>query len=118
MVDFLADIWNSVLSFFDMWMWYLTHFPDFYEAYIQHLMKYGTYFMFWATEQAVIVAFQITQEFLESFDYTENVSSAWNAIPAAPRAILGFLQIPTCCNILISAIGTRFVLKFVPFAGV
>lgn len=117
MYQFILDIWNSTSSFFEFWYYYITHFPEFYEHYVRLLLKYMTYFMFWFSEQALIMSYEMTQEFLASFNYQQHVASAWNAIPSTPRAILGFFKIPECVNILVSALGTKFVLKFVPFAG-
>lgn len=117
MGDLILDIWSSVISLFDAWVWYLTHFPEFYESFIQYLMKWFTYLTFWLFEQAMYTAFTITQEFLASFNYKENVQSAWNSLPDTPRSILAYLRLPECLNIIISAIGTKFTLKFIPFGS-
>jgi hypothetical protein len=117
MFDFLVDIWNSIVFFFGFIHFYITHFWEFADDGFRLLLKYATYFMFWASAQAMMVAVEIFQEFLESFNYSENVASAWSAVPETPRAMLGFFRVPECINILISAVGTRFTLNFVPFFG-
>lgn len=113
--DFFIDIWNSINFWFGFIVYYFQNFVDLFDDGVRILLKYGTYFTFWLAEQAVIVALEITTEFLESFDYSNNVDSAWSSIPAAPRQILTFLKIPECVNLVVAALGTRFTLKFVPF---
>lgn len=117
MYVFFMDIWDSIVHFFGFFEWFLDGWLEKVEKGIQLSLKYATYFCFWISEQALITAYQITTEFLDSFNYADNVTSAWNSIPATPRAILGFLKVPECVNILVSAIGTKFVLKFVPFVS-
>tara|TARA_R110002124_G_scaffold258410_2_gene424222 strand:- start:13497 stop:13847 length:351 start_codon:yes stop_codon:yes gene_type:complete len=115
MFDFFVDIWQSVLSFFGFIEFYIVNFVDYIDDGVQLIMRYGTYLTFWIAEQAVVVAFDITTEFLQSFDYSNKVNSAWSQIPSAPRQILSFLKVPECVNLVVAALGTRFTLKFVPF---
>jgi|GEM_PF-3056176 len=44
------------------------------------------------------------------------LASAWNAIPGDALAFLTFLGIPQALNIIINAVVTKFVLRFVPGA--
>jgi hypothetical protein len=115
MFDFIIDIWESILHFFGFIVFYFENFIDYIDDGIRLIMRYGTYFAFYMAEQAIIVAFEITSEFLESFNYTDRINSAWSAIPAAPRQILSFLRVPDCVNLVVAALGTRFTLRFVPF---
>jgi hypothetical protein len=117
MFEFIVDIWESVLHFFGFIVFYFENFFEYLDDGIRLLMRYGTYFTFYMAEQAMIVAFEITTEFLDSFNYSERINSAWSSVPAAPRQILGFLRVPDCVNMVVAALGTRFTLKFVPMVN-
>lgn len=115
MYNFILDMWDSTLEFMQMWPYYLQNLDVFYEDYVEFLLKHLTNFSFWFAERSLNVAYEITDEFLSSFNYQDNMQSAWNMLPDTSRAILGYLRLPECINIVISALGTKFVMRFIPF---
>lgn len=117
MLDFIVDAWDSLITFMQMWPYYLMNLDEFYDDYIEFLLKHVVDMTFWFTERSMVASYEITKEFLDSFNYKENIQAAWNSIPETPRAILSFFRLPECLNIIVSAFGTKFVMKFVPFAG-
>ena len=109
------SIYDSIIHFFGFIEYMYDNFLEKFEDGIRLSLKYVTYFMFWFAEQALITAYEITHEFLDSFNYNEKINSVWSGLDPKLTGFLSVLKIPQCINVLVSAIGTKFTLKFIPF---
>lgn len=118
-IDTFTGLWEFVATFFDFLYYFITNLPDniadWVETSIKWTMKHLTLLFIYLSALAMEVAFEMMMEFLSSFNYSENITAAWNSIPDGPRSILAYFRVPECVNLLIAAIGTRFTLRFVPF---
>lgn len=65
---------------------------------------------------AVTFAWDVASQLLADLNISSFISEAWGSIPGDLSSVLGFFGVPEAVNILISALGTKFVLRFVPFS--
>jgi hypothetical protein len=59
--------------------------------------------------------FSVSQEFLKQIDMSSLIHQAFSGLPGDIVSMLQFFRVPEAINILISAVVTRYALRFVPF---
>lgn len=63
------------------------------------------------------VASDVVQDLSSDWGLTQQISSAYSAVPSKTRQILGFFGIPEALTIIASAVPVRLAMKFIPFFG-
>ncbi|WP_282367855.1 DUF2523 family protein [Pseudomonas sp. PS02290] len=108
------------------WMGQVTHFFqaqwDFMDSgiydFIKSLLVVLTKAAIWTAIQvklvALDVAYEVVQEILTDSGAAALVKSAWASIPGNIQATLEFFKIPQGLTLILSAIPTRWAMKFVP----
>ena len=116
-MEWLIEIWESVKTFFHFIYWFCTEFIQSGE----HLFRVFLEGLFWVSlyisEQALIVSYGLLQGFLEDIDFAGRLKAEYDKLPAVSAQLLAFFRIPECINILVSALGTRFVFKMMPLGS-
>lgn len=60
-------------------------------------------------------AWDIAQDVLNELNISNQIMSAFNALPGTTKQVMVFFRIPEFLNLILSAFTTRLILKFVPF---
>lgn len=111
MLDWLMEPINE---FFD-WLFYGIY--DFFVEAFAYLVEVLT---IWMVKSAIVTtqfAWDVAEQIILDIGVTQALNSAWSTIPGDTASVLAFFAIPDVVNILLSALVTRWVLKFVPFTG-
>lgn len=110
------------------WMGSVTHFFqaqwDFMDSgiyeFVKSLLVVVTKAAIWTALQVKIVtidvAYEVVQEILQDSGATALVQSAWASIPGNVQSTLSFFKIPQGLTLVLSAIPTRWAMRFVPGA--
>lgn len=117
-MEWIIDMWESVKFFFGFIVFYFEHFFEYFDDGIRLIMRYLLKLSMWLSYQAMLASQEFVNEFLESVDFVGKLQGFYDAIPSVPAQILAFFRIPEIINILVSALGTRFVFKMMPLGGV
>jgi len=117
MIAYLASMLDSISHFFDWLTTWFTHgLYDFAVWAFAGFVKYTTLaflnFALWTLPFAYDTARQIMSD-LNINNYLQN---AWSSLDSDYLAYASLLQIPAAVNIIVSALITRYVLRFIPFA--
>lgn len=78
------------------------------------LKKYLIYY-YETTKWGLEFAWGIAESLIDELNLSEDLMTAFSALPLSTQQILSFFKIPEFLNLMMSALGTRLVLKYVPF---
>lgn len=116
MIGFLSSILDSISHFFD-WLtaWFTHGLYDFavwaFSGFVKYVTLSALTFALWALPFAYDTARQIMTD-LNINTYLQN---AWSGLDSDYLAYATLLQIPASINLMVSAMITRYVLRFIPF---
>lgn len=74
--------------------------------------------MIWYYEAAassIEFAWDIASGVVDDLNLSDEIIDAFGQLSPTSAQALAFFRIPECINTVLSALGTRFVLKFIPF---
>ena len=113
-IPFISDI----LQFFQsLWDWLYVGVYDFTKSAFVLLTKYAIQAYFVTMIFAAEVGYDVFAELMRDIGVSQAVNSAYGSLPAQIRSAISFFGIPEALNMIFSAIGTRFAMKFIPFIG-
>lgn len=110
------------------WMGNVTHFFqaqwDFMDSgiyeFIKSLLVVVTKAAIWTAIQVKIIsidiAYTVVQEVLQDSGVTALVKSSWASIPGDMQSTLAFFKIPQGLTLILSAIPTKWAMRFIPGA--
>lgn len=116
MLQILGVLLTSAVTFFGaIDGWFGEEIYNFATWAFSHLVQYLTLAAIKFQILAVTFAWDVASQMLSDLNISSFIAEAWGAIPGDLSSALGFFGVPEAVNILISALGTKFVLRFVPF---
>lgn len=66
---------------------------------------------------AADIGYEVFSSFMKDIGVSQAVQSSYSSLDGRLRAVLSFFGVPEALNIIFSAIGTRFAMRFIPFIG-
>jgi hypothetical protein len=60
-------------------------------------------------------AWGIAESVLTNLNVFSTIQTLWGSVPGDMYAMLNFFNVPKAVNLLLTAVGTRFVFRFIPF---
>ena len=113
-IPFISDILEFLQS---MWDWLYVGIYDFVKAAFVLLTKMAIQAYFTAMIFAAEVGYEVFSSLMADIGVSQVVQSSYNSLDSKLRSALSFFGVPDAFNIIVSAIGTRFAMRFVPFIG-
>ena len=104
-----------MLDFFDYLGWWLT--SGIYDVLVQafsELVQWLTAAWFRGWLWGAQFAWATAQDILVDLNISQTIQQAFASLDAQTQAILGVLRVPEIINAFLSAIGTRWVMRFIP----
>lgn len=109
---------TDILNFFQaIWDWVYVGIYDFVKSAFVLLTKYGIQAYFASMLFAADVGFEVFSELMQDIGVSQYVQSSYASLDVKLRSALSFFGIPEAVNMIVSAIGTRFAMRFIPFIG-
>jgi len=113
-IPFIGDILNFFQS---VWDWLYQGIYDF----VKDAFVLATKMMIYGYIQGMIflleVSYEVFASIMDEIGVSKQVEEMYSSLDADLRSALGFFGIPDALNIIVSAIGTRWTMKFIPFIG-
>ncbi|MWK56689.1 DUF2523 domain-containing protein [Pseudomonas otitidis] len=117
-MEWIAEFFNSVTTFFqDLWNWLYDGLYVFAKAFLVTATKAMIYAYLQTLLICIDIAYTAVQEILQETGVMDKVVQTYNLIPSVIRGYLGFFNVPQGLGLILSAIPTRWAMKFVPFFG-
>lgn len=117
-MDWLAGYLDQVTGFFQyIWDFFSKGIYDFVKDAFVVMTKALVYSWFQMQVFALQVAFEAAQGIVSDLGVSAAVRGYYGGLPGEVAGTMSFFGIPQCLNLIFSALSTRFVLRFVPFAG-
>lgn len=110
MFDWLADFVQWV------WDWLASGIYDFVKAAFVLLTKMMIVGWYKFTLFSVDVAYTVFTEFIDSLNLSQYLQEKYNSLDSASLKVLSFFRVPEGLTLIFNAIGTKIVMRFVPFA--
>lgn len=111
MFDWVVDPISRLLKFFedDIYQFFVDAF-----AYLVEQLTLGSIkFMIWSMQ----FGWDVAEQIILDLGLNDKLNQAWGLMDNDTISILSFFGIPEVVSILLSAIVTSYVLKFIPFSG-
>lgn len=116
--DRALDFFNGINDFINYaWAWLYTGVYEFVKDCFVFLTKIIIYSMIQGAIFSAQIAAEVVSDISADLGVTQYAQSAYNNIPADMRATLDFFGVPQALTIILSAIPTRMVMRFIPFIG-
>lgn len=121
----LSDIFSQAIdiitNFFNNWLAFIGYLfislkEMLYNLFITAITKLIVFTM-QLTKIALEIGWDVTKEFIINANLASRIFVYYGQIPADTRAIIEYLQIHTCINIVVTATIYRFILSYIPFSG-
>lgn len=118
MFDLISNFFDQITGFIDfIWEWFAT---GIYEI-IKDLLVAATKIMIYSAIQMAIfsadIASEVVRDLSADLHVTQYAQNAYNNIPINMRNTLDFFGVPQALTIILTAIPTRMVMRFIPFVG-
>ncbi len=107
LVDFVQWIWD----------WLASGIYDFVVAAFVLLTKVALKLYYEMTVLAADVAYELLNEFIESLNLSEYIAQKYNSLDSKAVQFFAFFRIPEGLNLLFNAMGTRLIMRYIPFIG-
>lgn len=104
----MAEFFTWLSEFFSTGLYTLI--TDAFASMIEWLMLLKLKWMLWLLQ----FSWGIAQTLISNLGVTLALQQAWGSFDSATLANLMFFRIPDAVNIILSALGTKFVLRFLP----
>jgi len=111
MLDWLMEPINAIITWLEHGIY------DFFVETFEYFGQVLTLFFTEITTSFISFAWGLAKEIISSFGLDDDLSNTWSALPPDIVSIIGFFGIPAVINIIMAALITSFVLKFIPFLG-
>lgn len=109
---------SDVMQFFQAaWDFITSGIYEFTKEALKAATKVVIYSYLQGLLMAIEVAYEVFDELMAGLGVTQAISSYWGSVDSKVRNFVSFFGIPDAINMLTSAIGTRFVMRFIPFIG-
>lgn len=113
-IPFIGDI----LQFFQsIWDWFYVGIYEF----VKDAFVLATKMIIYGYVQGMIfvmeVGYEVFSEIMDEIGVSQQIEQMYGSLDADIKAAVGFFGIPDALNIIFSAIGTRWTMKFIPFIG-
>lgn len=113
-IPFIGDI----LEFFQsIWDWFYVGIYEF----VKDAFVLATKMIIYGYIQGMIfvleVAYEVFAQIMDEIGVSQKIEQMYGSLDGDVRSMLGFFGIPDALNIIVSAIGTRWTMKFIPFVG-
>lgn len=109
---------SNVLEFFQyIWDFFTSGIYEFTKEAFKAATKVAIYAYFQGLLMAIEIAYEVFDEIMSDLGVTQAISNYWSSVDSDVRGMLSFFGIPDAINMLTSAIGTRFVMRFIPLLG-
>ena len=109
---------SQVVDFFQyIWDWFTSGIYEFSKDFLKAATKVAIYAYFQSMLLAIEVGYEVFQELMSNLGVSQTIHQYWGSVDSDVRSLLSFFGIPDAVNMLTSAIGTRFVMRFIPFIG-
>lgn len=116
--SFIGDFFNGVNAFAqDIWNYLYIGLYDLIKAVMVTLTKAMIYAYFQSLIMCIDIAHEAVDQLLQETGVMDQVTDAWNIIPADTRSTLSFFNVPQGLGLIFTAIPTRWAMKFVPLIG-
>lgn len=113
-IPFIGDILNFFQS---VWYWLYQGIYDFVKEAFVLATKMAIYGYIQGMIFLMEVSYEVFASIMDEIGVSQQIESMYSSLDGDIRAALGFFGIPDALNIIVSAIGTRWTMKFVPFIG-
>lgn len=113
-IPFFSDILDFIQS---VWDWLYVGIYDFVKSAFVLLTKMAINAYFTAIIFSAEVGYEVFSSYMSDIGISQVVQSNYSSLDSKLRSALSFFGIPEAFNIIISAIGTRFAMRFIPFIG-
>lgn len=116
--SFITDFFDSINQFLQYaWDWLAIGIYEFVKECFVVMTKASIYAFIQGTIFLVDVAAEVVGDISADLGVTDAAQSAYNSIPSDMRATLDFFGVPQALTIILAAIPTRMVMRFIPFIG-
>lgn len=123
--SFITDFFDSINQFLQYaWDWLAIGIYEFVKECFVVMTKasiyafiQGTIFLVDVAAEVVDVAAEVVGDISADLGVTRAAQSAYDSIPSDMRATLDFFGVPQALTIILAAIPTRMVMRFIPFIG-
>ncbi len=117
-MEWISGYLDQINAFFQfIWDFFASGIYEFVRSIFVIATKVAMYSYITTLIFLIDVAFTVASELIESFGVAALIKSMFGALPAQVHAALSFFGVPQALNIIFSALGTRFCMRFVPFIG-
>ena len=114
----MESLISQVIEFFQyIWDFITSGIYEFTKEALKAATKVAIYAYFQTLLLAIEVGYEVYQEIMANIGVTQTINQYWGSIDSDIRSALSFFGIPDAINMLTSAVGTRFVMRFIPFIG-
>lgn len=113
-IPFISDILEFLQS---VWDWLYVGIYDFVKTAFVLLTKMAIHAYFTGVIFAADVGYDVFSSFMNDIGVSQAIQSSYSSLDGKARAALAFFGIPEALNVVFSAIGTRFAMRFIPFIG-
>jgi hypothetical protein len=110
-LDAILEWLRSIGEFFSEGIYQLI--VDGFSYLIEILTLWSIQFTVWSSG----FAWDIAKNIITDLGISDKLNQAWGIIPVDTVNILAFFGIPELISMLVTAIITSYVLKFIPFSG-
>lgn len=107
----MLDFFNSV------WWWLTDGIYQFAVAAFSELVQWLTAAWFRGMLWGLEFGWDVAQQLLVDLNITATIQSAFSSLDSDTQSLLGVLRVPEIINAFLSAVGTRWVLRFIPGMG-
>lgn len=118
MFEMISSFFDQVTNFIEfVWYWFAT---GIYTI-AKELLVAGTKIMIYSAIQMAIfsadIASEVVRDISADLHVTQYAQNAYNQIPQNYRNTLDFFGVPQALTIILTAIPTKIVMRFIPFVG-
>lgn len=109
---------TDILDFFQsVWDWFYVGIYEFTKSAFVLLTKYCIQAYFASMLFVADVGYEVFSSLMNDVGVSQYVQSSYASLDVKLRSALAFFGIPEAVNMVVSAIGTRFAMRFIPLIG-
>lgn len=113
-IPFISDILDWMQS---LWDWVYVGVYDFVKSAFVLATKMAVYSYLQMVLFAADIGYTVFKEIMDGIGVSNVIRNAYSALDPQLRMMLAYFKIPEALNMIFSALGTRFVMQFIPFVG-
>jgi len=116
LLNYLSGIFNSLFAFFNaLWSYLTDNIYDFVVWIFRGFVEYSTLESLKFALVAVNFSWDVAKAILQDLQFAALLTNAFTALPGEVQGLLNICRVPDAISLLVTAMVTKYVLRFIPF---